>query len=460
MSGGNVMEHSDMHGIGSVELWLRDLRRRSDLSVEPVGFSQCEHWVFVEGALRHDKRRFFSVVGIRAKTDIPHLVDIEQPIILQPEIGILGFIVRKTEGGWEWLLQAKTEPGNTYGVQVGPSVQATVSNYMRIHGGLPTPMIELFVEKPPEGVQRLADIEQSEQGDRFLGKYNRNCVVVVPADYPLPKSRNWTWFPAGELRQALKCDFAINTDARSVMFCSDWNLLTDGGQAPFGRWRGTGGFGEGLLDSFETTNLHHTRQEILDFIRDKRESLSLSVEQVPVTELGSWQVSDHGISFAGDASPFSVKSYSVRTSDREVAAWHQPLFVGQRTVNITMICARVSGILHFLLRASAEIGFRETVQLGPSHIDDPAHSSIEWVDAALDDRETTTYACVMQSDEGGRFMHSVARYAIVEVPEKWTRSTDPLGIWLTLGQLQWLATLRGILTNETRSGLSLLLAYV
>ena len=100
------------------------------------------------------------------------------------------------------------------------------------------------------------------------------------------------------------------------------------------------------------------------------------------------------------------------------------------------------------------------MQFGPSYIDDPAHSSISWVASALADPETTIHASVLQSDEGGRFMKSVARYSVVEVSEKWIKSTDPCDVWLTLGQLHSLASQRGMLTNETRSVLSLLLAFV
>ena len=345
--------------LGQVERWLRELRQVSDLAVTPVRFSECQHWSFDGGSLSHDKGRFFSVIGIRARTGISHLVDAEQPIIHQPEIGILGFVVRKSGQGWEWLLQAKTEPGNSCGVQVGPSVQATVSNYMRIHGGLPTPMIEWFLEKPPAGAQTVTDVEQSEQGDRFLGKYNRNSVVIVPVDHPVPGSKNWAWFSAAAVRNALVCDFAINTDARSVMFCSDWHLLTDGESGPFGRWRGTGGFGEALLDSFESVSPRQTLEKVLGFLKRKRESLVLTVEQIPLVELRNWAVSDQAISVQDGTGPFSVGAYSVQTSDREVNVWHQPLLVGKRTVNTSMICACISGTLHFLLRASAEIGFRE-----------------------------------------------------------------------------------------------------
>ena len=39
----------------------------------------------------------------------------------------------------KYLLQAKVEPGNINKIQISPTVQATRSNYLRIHGGKTIP---------------------------------------------------------------------------------------------------------------------------------------------------------------------------------------------------------------------------------------------------------------------------------------------------------------------------------
>lgn len=105
--------------------WLARYREHSRLVVQHIPFSQCLEWSFVDGVLQHSTGRFFSDVGQHCDDGPPHLKGLALPIIDQPEIGILGFVVKRGKAGWEWLLQAKTEPGNIGGTQVGPSVQAT-----------------------------------------------------------------------------------------------------------------------------------------------------------------------------------------------------------------------------------------------------------------------------------------------------------------------------------------------
>ena len=47
----------------------------------------------------------------------------------------------------KYLLQAKVEPGNINKIQISPTVQATKSNYLRIHGGKTIAFLKFFKKK-------------------------------------------------------------------------------------------------------------------------------------------------------------------------------------------------------------------------------------------------------------------------------------------------------------------------
>jgi oxidase EvaA len=158
--------------LDQVSEWIAERRDAVEVSCRPVPWSELREWKQVGGRIVHRAGGFFSVAGLAARMPA---VEVSQPIIVQPEVGILGFAVRRRGAAREILLQAKAEPGNLRGVQVGPTVQATESNCKRVHGGRPTPYLELFTRPLPGS--RVADSLQSEQGTRFLGKYNRNAMV-------------------------------------------------------------------------------------------------------------------------------------------------------------------------------------------------------------------------------------------------------------------------------------------
>lgn len=103
--------------------WRLEQAERSRLAVRRIAWSEMERWNIDRGHLRHDTGGFFSVVGLRygeeESTDRR-----SQPYILQPEIGILGFLMCRDDRGVRILVQGKTEPGNVGGTQLAPSFSA------------------------------------------------------------------------------------------------------------------------------------------------------------------------------------------------------------------------------------------------------------------------------------------------------------------------------------------------
>lgn len=437
--------------------WLEQRRAACRLSVRAIPWRASTAWRFERGRLAHATGGFFSVVGIRSDSSVDGLDGLAVPIIDQPEVGILGFVVRARGTAHEWLIQAKAEPGNIGAVQLAPTVQATRSNFTRLHGGGATPCLDCFTA-PDGGFEVVADSLQSEHGNRFLGKYNRNMTLLAAGDGPDPGSADWRWAAAAELRTMLASDFAVNTDARSVLFCSDWRLLADG--VPFSRWRGACGWGASLLASFEAEP-DQSDQDVRSWLAARRAAVRLDVRVVPLESMPEWELTADSIAHRQDGRPL-IRAYEVRANSREVERWDQPLVLSHREEAVTLVCQRRGGALRFLMRASAEAGFRETVQLGPTWQSDDVtagNGAADKVLAALQRGQERDSR--LQSDEGGRFFHSVSRYRIVELPETEAIDLEASGyLWMDLGQICRLAGVRGMFTNEARSVLSMLLAWL
>jgi oxidase EvaA len=415
--------------------WLSAARVACDMRVDAIPWAASREWRFEAGRLRHATGAFFSVVGAAVSVRGERRRDLDQPLLDQPEIGILGFLVRDGKDGTEFLVQAKPEPGNEGLVQAAPTVQATESNYRRRHGGKATPLLDRFTAR--NGA--LSSSLQSEQGTRFLRKYNRNMVVPAgPGDADGPALR---WFPARELREALLADFEINTDARSVLASGPWELLADG-RLPFARWRGSGGLGEKLLRSLEADVAVEPVAERLERLRAEA---AFETSVVDLGDLARWEIGDAAIRGRG----FAVRQYAVATSEREVARWDQPLVASDAPGRAVLLCRDDEGVLRLLFRARAEIGFREKLQLGPT-LQDPGDG---FLPTSPIDREGPPLLATLHSEEGGRFFRCLTRYEV--------RHGDASGddvVPLTLAQVRRLVRRAGIFTNEARTLVSMLLA--
>jgi len=201
--------------------WFTDYTAADQSTVTEIPFAGLTGWRFegATGNLVHESGRFFSIRGLRVRSDQGPICSWSQPIIVQPEVGVLGILVKKFNGVLHCLMQAKMEPGNHAGshngIQLSPTVQATRSNYTGVHGGKPVPYIEYF--RTPLAHHVLADVLHSEQGSWFHRKRNRNMIVEVAEDItPLP---GFHWLSIGQLHELLRTDDLVNMDARTVLSC-------------------------------------------------------------------------------------------------------------------------------------------------------------------------------------------------------------------------------------------------
>ena len=123
-----------INSLAELQEWIGRRNREVEVRVEEIPFSEMRGWTVGEdGTLRHESGKFFSIEGIHVKTDVGEVLEWDQPIINQPEVGYLGILTKEINGTLYFLMQAKIEPGNVNCVQISPTLQATRSNYTHQH---------------------------------------------------------------------------------------------------------------------------------------------------------------------------------------------------------------------------------------------------------------------------------------------------------------------------------------
>ena len=103
---------NEFHNLESFFQWYRNKSLNKNFVVEEISFESLDNWYFEHGTknLKHSSGKFFSIEGINVNTNFGSVQKWEQPIIFQPEIGILGIITRVINGNRYFLMQAKMEP--------------------------------------------------------------------------------------------------------------------------------------------------------------------------------------------------------------------------------------------------------------------------------------------------------------------------------------------------------------
>ncbi|GGT35519.1 NDP-hexose 2,3-dehydratase family protein [Streptomyces chromofuscus] len=420
--------------------WLAERRRTHTFRVERIPFAELDGWSFQAstGNLVHRSGRFFTVEGLHVTEDgEPYgdgpRADWYQPIIKQPEVGVLGILVKEFDGVLHFLMQAKMEPGNPNLLQLSPTVQATRSNYTKAHRGADVKYIEYFVG-PGRG-RIVADVLQSEHGSWFYRKSNRNMVVEAVGEVPLLD--DFCWLTLGQINELLHRDHVINMDSRTVLSC-----------LPFG-------------DASHGALLSDT--ELLSWVTGERTRHSVRAERVPLDSVPGWKRGESAIEHE-EGRYFRVVAVSVQAGNREVTGWTQPLFEPVGPGVTAFLTRDFDGVPHVLVHARVEGGFLDTVELGPTvqytpenyaHL--PAEERPLFLDTVLRAGPDRIRYAAVHSEEGGRFLNADSRCLVVEADAADAPLQAPPGYaWVTPAQLTSLVRHGHYLNVQARTMLACL----
>lgn len=413
--------------------WIGNVAADDGFEVKAADLAASRSWHLDDGMLVHRSGRFFRIVGLDHEP-------LQQPFIEQREIGTLAFFLRHSSRGPQILLHAKVEPGNVNVAQVAPSVQATASNLDQVHGGSRPWGASLASDTT---ARRLSDTLESEQGTRFLGKFNRNISVF--RDVEPPPGAPLRWVETTTLLRLLDRDFMVNTDARSVLTGMPWDVL-----APAGPFAGAAGdFGEELRISFareiDATHLTDVDERLAN-ARDAGRDARI----VRLHDLRGWTVASDGTVSSAE-SPLRVIHIQVSSRSREVAHWDQPILDCRTTAVADLCVTRIDGSMRFAFSVSQEPGLVRRAELGPTAMGY----------AGADPPDEVQFGRVVmkcrQSDEGGRFFRDITTYRIIDMGRC---DPDPDKVWLSLSEIRALLDRGGFFTNEARTLISLLMRHL
>lgn len=484
-----LTEYNPFHSTEEISQWLSDINKEEYFSVEQIPLADLRQWHFDQwsGNLCHDSGKFFSIRGLKVRTNVGSVSEWDQPIIDQPEIGVLGIIAKKIDGILYFLMQAKAEPGNINTFQLSPTVQATRSNYLQVHGGKPTKYLEYFLDQHRSQV--LIDQLQSEQGARFFHKRNRNIIVQVRDDEEIEITPNHRWVTLGQLKKLMLSDNTINMDARSVISnivfdpeeknsldivneqhlqeCLESCPIVSDTTADFGI--------KMMISAHSNTPSLHSYDALLRRISRGKFSSELNSQLIPLNEVKNWSRTPLAIHHEENRF-FSVIGVRVSAANREVPSWDQPIVQQVDKGLVGYIVSEINGVMHFLVQLKMESGNMDLLELSPTvqcitgsygdSIGKPSQTEPNskfksdkmplYVNEMLDPTNSSLIFDTLQSEEGGRFYREENRNMVLLKDLPFPVIEQDFYFWMTLHQLKMFLKFNNFLNVESRSLLAII----
>lgn len=464
----SAMSHGNFQTTDQILGWMKSQNEEVVSNIMQIPISELRGWSYRDDRIRHNSGKFFSIDGIHIRTNYRNTPEWDQPIINQPEIGFLGFIVKKFNGVLHFLLQAKIEPGNLNIVQLSPTLQATRSNYTRVHGGKAPTYLEYF--NGEKDVLILVDQLQSEQGARFLHKRNRNIIVEVGEDEELEVKEGYIWASLGQIKELLRYPNVVNMDSRTVISCINFGSYSEHSLRLLDAVKRMNGIHSSKPDSFlysvlSGDNHLNELQDIIQWITSLKFKYELDVTPVGISEMKNW-IYDGDTIHHESGKYFDVMGCRVEIGNREVVSWDQPMVRSAQEGLMGFIVKKINGIYHFLVQAKLESGNFDIVEMAPTvqcltgnYRKGKNEYTIPYLEQILNAPKDKIWYSSYQSEEGGRFFQEQNLNIIVEVGEEFPIEVEENYCWLTLNQMLSFVTYNNYLNIAARSLLSAISFY-
>lgn len=424
--------------------WVEERNATVNVNIRKINPDEDMVWKYIpkEGIIANPTRSFFTITGYKGN-------NIEQPIIIQNEIGYLGILCKEIDGILHFLMQAKIEPGNVNKVQLSPTIQATKSNFTQKHGGKRTPYIDFFLQA--DKYEIIVDQIQSEQSARFKGKRNRNIVILLPNNEKIEILQSHRWMTLGQIKELMKYDNLVNMDTRTVIACLP---ISFGDKDKCKKYFKNTALYKSM---FYGDGINHLPY-IYSHINNKRMFDDNKGEIIPLDHLKNWDwINGEFINKSGYH--FKIIFCDIAIEGREVKRWTQPLFEAVGMATIGLICCEENQVLKFLIKARGEVGSFDGPELGPTvqlEADEKPSDSIEKVFYEEYAKKLGVLHDVTMSEEGGRFYHEQNTNIIIKVDREKIPKL-PVGYFLVdYKTLNMLVQVNNCLNIQLRNLLSLL----
>jgi len=449
-----LSHQSGQMSIEQVLSWLEKKKNKIEVSVTQCPLESIKGWNYdkKEGLIKHQSGGFFSIEGISVASNCLQ-ENWQQPIINQSEVGYLGVITKEINGVLNFLLQAKIEPGNINYVQLSPTLQATRSNYTRVHKGQKPLYLDYFVNATPE--QILVDQLQSEQGGRFLKKRNRNIVIKITEDIKIHE--RFIWLTLGQIKSLMQYDNIVNMDTRSVISCISFGNTIKGNIEPK---LGLMDFKKiDFLESSMSTDSKYTIFQLMSFLVSIKSKCTLNIEKVKLNSLNEWSIDEIKISHHKNKF-FEVIAVNVEINNREVFNWSQPMIAPIYQGLCAFLIKKINGVIHFIVQGKIECGnfdiveFAPTVQLLNGNYKLVQKSKVPFLQEVLKAKKSNTIFDTLQSEEGGRFYQDNNRYMMVMANDDLCEELPDNYTWMTLNQLHVFLKFNNFINVQARSLIS------
>lgn len=197
--------------------WITRLKAFAELEVEKIPLNKVQSWTKDENKIYHQEGKYFEVIAVKAEIGNREVACWTQPLVKSVQEGLIAFVIKKINGVYHFLVQAKMESGNFDIIELAPTVQCLTGNYRKGQNEYEVEFIDYVLNPEAYGAKVHYTAFQSEEGGRFYQEQNKNMIIEVFDDFDIEVSDKYNWMTLNQIKTFIKFNNYLNIQSRSLL---------------------------------------------------------------------------------------------------------------------------------------------------------------------------------------------------------------------------------------------------
>lgn len=204
---------NSVNTITDILSWMTSLKCQYELEVKSIPLKDIHDWYISDTEIYNKRGKYFKVIATEVSINNREVKTWTQPLVKPLQKGLTAFVIKKINGVYHFLVQAKVELGNFDIVEMAPTVQCITDSY---EGNNSQPFVDYVLSVPKENI--IIDTYQSEEGGRFYHEQNRNMIILDNDNIDVNDiPHNYIWITYEQLLIFLHFNNYLNIQARSLI---------------------------------------------------------------------------------------------------------------------------------------------------------------------------------------------------------------------------------------------------
>lgn len=210
-----LVEEKSLNPIESLIPWITTLKSKYELEHRRIPLNEVKDWCITNDEIFHLQKKHFSVIAVDIHISNREVINWSQPLVKSAQDGLIAFLVKKINGLYHFLVQAKMEAGNLDIIELAPTVQCLTDDYGIGQNENEAPFVNDVLNSSQKNI--LYKAYQSEEGGRFYREQNLNMIVEIDENFAPEIPENYRWMTLNQLLTFIKFNNYLNIQARSLI---------------------------------------------------------------------------------------------------------------------------------------------------------------------------------------------------------------------------------------------------